>query len=250
MRRIPLTSLIPLTLLTLLPLGGCGVMPSPEEKATDNARETARRIGNRLYGSRIRSAQDMGHLADDVEDVEVMRVTGTTTGEGDGVGVIVRLSGTASAGWMEPDQITVLRCFELRFSTETEWGDEPRDVTCPPGRPLTFNPWPRTPQIPAERLREALPHVPRGGTVDERKVRRAVASLDLDPAIHTDITAADGVVGVSLRVTPYLDDAVDCTLARVAPGSTDVWSPPRVQRMPGEGGCDVGNAIHPQPPPH
>lgn len=111
-----------------------------------------------------------------------------------------------------------------------------------PGRPLAFKPWPKTPQIPYERLRKALPRVPRGGTVDEREVRDAVAALHLDPAIHTDIRAQDGVVGVSLLVKPHLDDAFDCTLARVAPGGTDVWSPPRIQRMPGEAGCDVGNA--------
>jgi hypothetical protein len=225
-------------------------MPSPEKEATDNARDTARNVGKRLYSSRIRSAQDVGHLADDIEGVEVMRVTGTTTARGDGVGVVIRVSGGASAGWIEPREITVVRCFELRFSTRTEWGDEPRGVKCPPGRPLTFKPWPKTPQIPYERLREVLPRVPGGGTVDERKVRVALASLHLDSAIHTDIKAEEGVVGISLWAKPYLDDAIDCTLARVAPGRTDVWSPPRIQRMPGEGGCDVANAVHPMPPPH
>lgn len=144
----------------------------------------------------------------------------------------------------------MVRCFELRFSPRTEGGAEPHDIGCPPGRPLTFKPWPKTPRIPDERLREALPRVPRGGTVDERKVRGAVASLHLDPAIHSDFTAEEGVVGVSLRVKPYLDDALECVLARVAPGRTEVWSPARIQRLPGEGGCDAGNAVHPMPPPH
>jgi len=107
-----------------------------------------------------------------------------------------------------------------------------------------------TPEIPYERLREALPRVPRGGRVDESKVRSAVASLHLDPAIRTDVQAQGGIVGISLTVKPYLADALDCVRARVAPGSTNVWSPSRIQRMPGEGGCDVGNAIHPMPPPH
>ncbi|WP_285566084.1 hypothetical protein [Actinoallomurus iriomotensis] len=245
MRRL---LLIPLALLLA---GGCGVNPSPEKNATDNARENARRVGERLYGSRVRPAQDVGHLADDIEGVDVMRVTGTTTAQGDGVGVVIRVSGIASKGWPDDaETITVVRCFELRVSPKTEWDVEPHDTNCPPGRPLTFKPWPKTPQIPDERLRKALPHIPRGGTVDERKVRRAVASLHLDPAIRTDIKAEEGVVGVSLRVKPYLDDALDCVLARVAPGSTDVWSPAKIQRMPGEGGCDVGNAVHPMPPPH
>ncbi|GAB3978240.1 hypothetical protein GCM10029978_070370 [Actinoallomurus acanthiterrae] len=240
---------MPIT-VTLFLVGGCGVMPSAENKATDDARDKARRVENRLYSGGVRSAQDMGHLADDVEGVDVMRVTGTTTARGDGVGVIIRVSGTASKGWVEPEEITVLRCFELRFSPKTSWGTEPRDVECPPGGPLTFTPWPKGPEIPYERLRKALPRVPRGGAVDERKVREAVASLHLDPAIHADVQAAEGVVGVSLLVKPYLGDALDCVLARVAPGRTDVWSPSRIQRMPGEGGCDVGNAVHPMPPPH
>jgi hypothetical protein len=241
MRRLLLIPLI-------LSLAGCFVTLSPEEAATDNARELARGVAKRLYNTRVRPAQDVAHLAADVEGVEVMRVTGTTTSQG--VGVVVRVSGTASTGGLEPEKITVVRCFELRFSTRTEWGDEPRDVACPAGRPLTFEPWPKTPEIPHERLRKALPRVPRGGAVTERAVRAAVASLDLDPAIHTEIKAEGGMVGVLLRVKPYLGDAFDCIYARVAPGRTDVWSPPRIQRMPGEGGCDVDDAVHPKPPPH
>ncbi|WP_281292210.1 hypothetical protein [Actinomadura decatromicini] len=38
--------------------------------------------------------------------------------------------------------------------------------------------------------------------------------------------------------------------AGVAPGRTDVWTPPRAQRMAGEGGCGAANAIDPMPPPH
>lgn len=86
--------------------------------------------------------------------------------------------------------------------------------------------------------------------MDESKVRSAVASLHLDPAIRTDVQANEGMVGISLKVKPYLADALECVLAVVAPGRTNVWSPSRIQRMPGEGGCDVGNAIHPMPPPH
>jgi hypothetical protein len=230
--------------------GACGVLPSPEKAATDDARDNARRVANRLYGSRVWTAQDVGHRADDIDGVEVMRVTGTTTAKRDGVGVVIRVSGTTANDGQEPREVTVVRCFELRISPRTQWDAEPREVNCPPGRPLTFTPWPKTPQIPDERLRKVLPRVPHGGTVDEQRVREAVTSLHLDPAIHTDITAEDGMVGVSLRVKPYLDDALDCVLAQVAPGRTSVWSPMRIQRMPGEGGCDVGNAIHPMPPPH
>ncbi|MEO3788205.1 hypothetical protein ABGB12_33175 [Actinocorallia sp. B10E7] len=145
---------------------------------------------------------------------------------------------------------TAVRCFELRFSVKNDWDEEPLDADCPPGRPLTFEPWPKTPEIPDEKLDKALPHMPSGGEVDEREVREAVASLGLDPAVHVEIGSKDGVVGVLLRVKPYLSDAFDCTLARVAPGSTSVWSPPRIQRMPGEGGCFLGSALNPLRPPH
>lgn len=241
----------PLIPLALLLAGGCGVVnPSPEQNATDSAREHARRVGERIYTSRVLPARDVGHLAADIEGVDVMRVTGTSTARGDGVGVVIRVSGTAPRDSWDSSEVTVIRCFELRVSVWTERGATPSDVDCPPGRPLTFKPWPETPKIPFERLRRALPHVPRGGTVDEPKVREAVASLHLDPAIHTEIKAEDGVVGVSLTAKPYLHDALDCVLARVAPGGTDVRTPARMQRMPGEGGCDVANAIHPMSPPH
>jgi hypothetical protein len=243
MRRL---LLLPLALL----LAGCGIAPSPEREATDDAREKARRVGERLYGNRVWSAQDVGHRAADMEGVDVMRVTGTTTVRAKGVEVVIRVSGSAPTAWPDTGTITVVHCFALRVSPTTTWDVEPRGVDCPPGRPLAFPPWPKTPEIPAGRLRKALPHVRRGGTPDERKVRGAVASLHLDPAIRVEIAAQEGMVGVSLKVKPYLDDALDCVLARVAPGATDVWTPPTIQRMPGEGGCDVGNALHPMPPPH
>jgi hypothetical protein len=236
--------------LALLMSGGCA-LPSPENNAIGDARDMARQVGERLDSGSVRSAQDVGHLADDMDGVEVMRVTGTTTARRDGVGLVVRVSGIAAGGWGDPETVTVTHCFELRVSPKTRWGgDEPRDVDCPHGAPLTFKPWPKTPEIPYERLRKALPRVPRGGTVDESEVRSAVASLHLDPAIRTDVQAHDGMVGISLKVKPYLADALECALAAVAPGRTNVWSPSRIQRMPGEGGCDVGNAIHPMPPPH
>ncbi|MGP4023861.1 hypothetical protein [Actinomadura sp. 3N407] len=65
-----------------------------------------------------------------------------------------------------------------------------------------------------------------------------------------EFTTEGDVVGVVLSVKPYLSEALDCVLARVAPGRTSVWSPPLIQRMPGEGGCGAGDAVHPLPPPH
>ncbi|MFF9894387.1 hypothetical protein [Streptomyces longispororuber] len=123
-------------------------------------------------------------------------------------------------------------------------------MSCPDGRPLTFAPPPEPPRLPYEELEAKLPRVPRGGRVDEAVVRRALAALDLRPAIRTEVKADGNRVGVLLSVKGNGYDPQDCLLARVRPGATEVWAPSRVQRMPGEGGCSVGNALDPLPPPH
>ncbi|MGI5416741.1 hypothetical protein [Actinomadura luteofluorescens] len=238
--------------LVALLAAGCGQLgQSPESVAADDARKAAERAGDRVYDSRVRPARDMGHRAADLDGVEVMRVTGVSTA-GDGVRLVLRTSGTApDGGWFATSTITVRRCFELRFSTSTEWQRYgTRQVACPAGGPLAFGPWPKTPEIPSERLRKALPRVPKGGRADEAKVRAAVGSLRLDPAIRREFGTKGGVVGVVLSVKPYGSDVFDCVLARVAPGRTSVWTPPRVQRTAGEAGCSAGNAIDPLPPPH
>ncbi|QKG21788.1 translation initiation factor IF-2 [Actinomadura verrucosospora] len=240
-----------------LALAGCGGAPfsasggSAEENAVKDARKNADKAGDKLYSSRVWPAQDVAHHAARLDGVEVMKVTGTSTA-GRGIRLVLRTSGTG-ATWDDDEPVTVKRCYELRFSTTTEWGRYgTHEVACPPGAPLTFKPWPKTPKIPTERLRKALPRVRPGGRVDEAKVRAAIASLHLDPGIRVEVQRKGDVVGVALTVRPYpyLDDALDCTLARVAPGSTSTFVPSRMQRMPGEGGCDVGNAIDPEPPPH
>ena len=238
--------------LVVLLAAGCGQLgSSPEDVAADDARKAAERAGDRIYDARVRPAQDMAHRAADLDGVEVMRVTGASTA-GDGVRLVLRTSGTApDGGWFPTSTVTVQRCFELRFSTTTEWQHYgTREVACPANGPLTFKPWPKTPQIPSERLRKALPRVPEGGRTDEAKVRAAVASLRLDPEIRREFRTEGDVVGVALVAKPYGSDLFDCVLARVAPGSTSVWTPPRMQRMAGEGGCGAGNAVHPMPPPH
>ncbi|MEV6105505.1 translation initiation factor IF-2 [Streptomyces sp. NPDC051940] len=236
----------PLVLLT----AACGLTPSPEEQAADAARETARALGQRLYGQSPRSRAEVGYSASRVDGVEVMKVTGTSTVEDDGIGVVVRVSGSAQDGWIEPRQVTVERCFTVRVSNRSEWGEEPSDADCPSGPPLTFAPPPEPPRIPFERVRARMPKVPAGGTVDVAEVRRALRSADLDPAIRTEIGESDGVVGVVLSLPGDGFGAQDCTVVRVAPGETLVWVPTRIQRMPGEGGCGLGNAFHPMPPPH
>lgn len=238
--------------LVVLLAAGCGqVGRSPDGVATADARKAAERAGDRVHDSRVRPARDVAHRAADLDGVEVMRMTGVSTA-GDGVRLVLRTSGTApDGGWFATSTITVTRCFELRFSTTTEWQHYgTRQVRCPSGAPLTFGPWPKTPEIPFERLRRALPRVPEGGRVDEAKVRTAVESLRLDPQIRREFGTRGDVVGVALVVRPYGSDVFDCVLARVAPGRTNVWTPPRMQRMAGEGGCSAGNAVDPLPPPH
>ncbi|WP_405533325.1 translation initiation factor IF-2 [Streptomyces avidinii] len=244
MRRLLL--LVTLLLLTV----GCGVVQSSEDEATDAAREVARKAGRRLHGQRPRTAEEVGRSASGVDGVEVLRVTGTSTRTGKGVDVVVRTSGSASGGWLAPEEVVVRRCFTLRVSPESEWDEDPRDVDCPDGPALTFAPPPEPPGLPYEELRAKLPRVPEDGRVDEAEVRRTLTALNLDPAIRTEVKADGGRVGVLLSVQGNGFDAQDCLLARVGPGATEVWVPPRIQRMPGEGGCTVGNALDPKRSPH
>ncbi|MGW6745218.1 translation initiation factor IF-2 [Streptomyces sp. NPDC055025] len=244
MRR--LLVLVPLLLLVV----GCGVVRSSEDKATDAAREVARKAGERLYDRRPRTAEEVGRSASGIEGVEVLRVTGTSTHDGDGVDVVVRTYGSAYNRWSDLDEVAVRRCFTVRVSTKWERREEPRDVDCPDGPPPVFAPPPEPPRLPYEALRAKLPRVPEGGRADEAEVRRRLAALDLDPAIRTEVKADGGRVGVLLSVKGDRFDAQDCVLARVGPGATEVWVPSRIQRMPGEGGCTIGNALDPLPPPH
>ncbi|MFE4451092.1 translation initiation factor IF-2 [Streptomyces sp. NPDC056796] len=244
MRRL-LLFVTPL-LLTL----GCGLVPSPEEEAADAAREVARTAGERLYGQRPRTAEDVGRSASGIDGVEVLRVTGTSTHEGHGIDVLVRTSGTAYTKGFDAEEVAVRRCFTVRVSPRSEWDEEPRDADCPDGPPLVFAPPPEPPELPYEELRAKLPRVPRGGRADEAEVRRTLAALDLHPAIRSQVESDGGRVGVLLSLQGNGYDAQDCLLARVGPGDTAVWVPPRAQRMPGEAGCSVGNALDPVPAPH
>ncbi|MFJ4843322.1 translation initiation factor IF-2 [Streptomyces sp. NPDC088746] len=241
-------------LLLLAPLlsftAACGVVQSSEGEATDAAREVAGRAGELLYGQRPRTAEEVGRSASGIDGVEVMRFTGTSTHDGDGVDVVVRTSGSAYNSWFDVEEVTVRRCFEVRVSPESEWREQPRDVDCPDSRPLTFAPPPEPPRLPYEELRAKLPRVTESGRVDEAEIRRVLAALDLDPAIRTEVKAEGGRVGVLLSVKGNHFDPQDCLLARVGPGATEVRVPSRIQRMPGEGGCTVGNALHPAPAPH
>ncbi|MGW8744432.1 translation initiation factor IF-2 [Streptomyces sp. NPDC055794] len=242
----PLLLLAPLTLL----VAGCGVAEPSEEKATDEAREVARTVGERLYGQRPRTADEAGREAAGMEGVEVMRVDGTSSQDGDGLELVVRTSGTAFNSTFDIEEVTVRRCFAVRVSPRSEWREKPRDVDCPDSLPLVLGPAPEAPELPAAELRAKLPRVPEGGRADEAEVRRVIAALDMDPAIRSEVKAEDGRVGVLLLVPGDGFGPQDCVLARVGPGEREVWVPPRIQRMRGEAGCTVSNALHPAPPPH
>ncbi|MGW7356049.1 translation initiation factor IF-2 [Streptomyces sp. NPDC054802] len=195
------------------------------------------------------TAEDVGRSASGIDGVEVLRVTGTSTHDGGGIDVVVRTSGSAYDRWRDLEEVAVRRCFAVRVSPTSKWREDPRDVDCPDGPPLALAPPPEPPRLPYEELRAKLPRVPEGGRVDEAEVRRTLADLDLHPAIRSEVKAEGGRVGVLLSVKGNCSDAQDCLLARVGPGAK-VWVPPRIQRMPGEGGCSVANALDPQPAPH
>ncbi|RSN48309.1 translation initiation factor IF-2 [Streptomyces sp. WAC 04229] len=242
----PLLLLAPLALL----VGGCGVAEPSEEKATDEAREVAKSVGERLYGQRTRTPDEAGREAAAMEGVEVMRVDGTSSRDGDGLELVVRTSGTAYNATFDIEEITVRRCFAVRVAPWSEWREKPRDVDCPDSLPLVFGPAPEPLQLPEKELRAKLPRVPEGERADEAEVRRVIGALDMDPAIHSEVKAEDGRVGVLLLVPGDGFGPQDCVLARVGPGEREVWVPPRIQRMRGEAGCTVSNALHPAPPPH
>ncbi|MGW9451941.1 translation initiation factor IF-2 [Streptomyces sp. NPDC055632] len=227
-----------------------GVVHFSDDEGTAAAREAARKASRRLDSQRPRTAEEVGYSASVLDGVEVMRVTGTSTHDGDGVDVVVRTSGFAYEGLLFPERYVVRRCFRVRVSPKGEGDAEPRKVDCPDGPALTFPPPPEPPRLPYAELEARLPRVPKGGRADEAEVRRVVAALDMDPKIRTEVKADGDRVGVLLLVPGNGFDAQDCLLARVAPGATSVWVPSRMQRMPGEGGCTVGNALDPAPPPH
>ncbi|GGV08472.1 hypothetical protein GCM10010275_56050 [Streptomyces litmocidini] len=238
--------LVPLLLFAV----GWGVVQFSEDEGTAVTREVARKAGQRLSGQRPRTAQEVGRSASLIDGVEVLRVTGTSTHDGDGIDVVVRTSGFVYEGLVFPEQHVVRHCFTVRVSPTSEWDEDPREVDCPDGPALAFPPPPEPPRLPYDELRAKLPRVPEGGRVDEAEVRRALAALDMDPAIRTEVKAEGGRVGVLLLVPGNGFDAQDCLLARVDPGATEVWVPPRMHRMPGEGGCSVANALDPKPSPH
>ncbi|MBE1534227.1 hypothetical protein H4W34_004060 [Actinomadura algeriensis] len=244
MRRLLIFLVLPLLAVT-----SCG---TGEDRAAEDAAKTAGEVSRELYDAADRPAQDIGHLADDIEGVEVLRVRPDGRA---GAVIVIRVSGSDYEDWPhEQQEVTVRRCFELRITEKAEWDEEPDGVDCPANAPLTFAPWPEDPEIPSvEEIGKALPQVPDGGTVREAEVREAVESLDLDPGVKVQVgtvPSVQGVVGVVLMAKPYLDDVPDCTLARVAPGGTHIWIPPRIQRTPGEAGCGLGNAVTPMRPPH
>lgn len=117
-----------------------------------------------------------------------MRVTGTSAHEGDGVDVIVRMSGSAYDSWAGFEEITVRSCFTVRVSPASRWREDPDDGDCPEHPALTFAPPVRgshfDPQdcllarvVPgATEVRGAAPHPP-----DARSGRPQVACA-LDPA--------------------------------------------------------------------
>ncbi|REE95799.1 translation initiation factor IF-2 [Thermomonospora umbrina] len=225
-------------------MAGCALLAeSPQDRAADDALDQAERVRDALGARGLTAAGDLGRAADELEGVEVMRAGGSRL-DRNGVTLVIRVPGAAPTGWMSGQAVTVRRCFELRFRDRAGAASGPAGVPCPEGPALAFGAWPRRPEIPPpvyERLRRALPKVPRGDAVDMARVRRAVKALRLKPQIRAEIAAEGEIVGVSLQTGS--GTSLDCLLARVAPGSTRVWSPARPRRTPGGAGCRVDAAL-------
>jgi hypothetical protein len=180
-----------------------------------------------------------------------MKVTGASARDRDGVRIVVRVEGRGTE-W-GGQEVVVKPCFELGIDRHrSDDAGAPPKVKCPANAPLRFGPWPKGPQLPSDaRLRRAIPSVPRGGRADETRIRAAASRMRLDPRISAEYLTDGDTVGVALTAKPlYANGPLDCVLVRVAPGRTSVFVPSTIQRMPGEGGCGPGNAVHPMPPPH
>ncbi|MFD0427324.1 translation initiation factor IF-2 [Streptomyces zhihengii] len=239
-----------LLLAPLLPfVVGCGVVVQlPEERAADAAQDVAVEAGGKLYGQRPRSAAEVGRSAAGIDGVEVLRVTGTSTHD-DGIEVIIRTSGSAYGDRLDSQKTVVRRCFVLRVSSGTERVGRPTASTA-----RTALHWRslRHPSLPS--ADRATPHAAspgaaerprRGGrgTPGGRCPRHGSGCPHRDEGRRR--TGRPSPVGRRKRLrSPELRPR-PCG-AR----STDVWTPPRAQRMPGEGGCTVGNALDPLPAPH
>lgn len=249
MRRTMMAALVGTTLAA----GGCGA-DSAEAYAEDDARDNAKRVGNAMYDTRLVKVSDIAHHMDDLEGVEVLKISGATSSDSGGVRAVVRIAGSGFRGeglFQTSGPVTVARCFELTFDgRQIEWDTIPRQVRCPAGAPLTFGPWPRARPIPLERIQRALPKVgtlPSGRGVEEKNVRAAIAKLNLDPAIRIEVkTRSDFAAGVAFVVDPISPgEPFDCVLASVKPGETKAWTPSRTRRMPGAKGCEADHALQP-----
>ncbi|MFD4370737.1 translation initiation factor IF-2 [Streptomyces sp. NPDC058486] len=193
-----------------------------------------------------RTAEEVGRSASLIDGVTVLRVTGTSTYDGDGVHLVLRTYGSVNDGWLSSKQYRVYPCFAVRVYHRADRDAAPQPVECPDGPPLVFDRLSRPPHLPGKEIHAELPRVPEGGEVDEHEVRRGIASLQLDPAILTETRADGGRVGVLLLLPADAFRDQDCLLVRVAPGATEVWAPPRATRMLGGGGCTLDSALNPQ----
>ncbi|MUN39828.1 hypothetical protein [Actinomadura litoris] len=117
--------------VVLLLIAGCGLMPSPERQATDQARENARAAAARVAG---RPPADAGRLAAGVRGVQVLRETPVAGG----TRLVIRTSGRAHEDAWSTEHITMRRCYALTVAPSAG-PPRPHRVDCPRGAPLTFS---------------------------------------------------------------------------------------------------------------
>ncbi|MEU7005012.1 hypothetical protein [Nonomuraea sp. NPDC046570] len=246
MRRL-LASLLALSLASVLV--SCSADPA-EEAARFRADEIARQLGRGLSWN----PEDIGHWLSREKDVTVYSVTGTrySLDSGEMGRVVLRIRATATAGsgvrGIPRDKahlatpvppLVAAPCFEISVSYADAEVDE---VGCPDGPPPVFRAPAEIPDRAHQWLKSRLPKAP-----DLQSARDAVRSLDLDDRIRVEVADINGVIGVALYERPGV-----CLFARVRSVGVEVWSPSRIQVMPGEGSCSAAEAASgfAQRPPH
>lgn len=237
----------------------CGDGPSfgLDDELTQQAHRAAlakgESIADGLRGLVMSKADDFAHAAG--QQADVMKVDGTSKYDGDGVVLILRVTGQAvqpapAASNKDPEEVvplispmtkTVTIC--VRVVVDRSADAFRGEVECPTTEPLAIPKDPKLPPGIEESLRTALS----AAGSDEAAARKAVDGLVLPEGIRRDVAAAGGVVGVALRASQY-----DCVLGRFIGGAVQVWRPSRVQLAPGELGCTAQTAVagSGQTPPH
>lgn len=208
----------------------------PSELHTSAVADATKKVGQvlkRFDYDHLYQSSDYAHSAAQHSDVEVLAVTGQTHWQ-TGVTLIVKVAGHGVQHGADGSVIAQRDediCFKLQLGPKSDTVEA--DIKCQPGDPLPIAKDPSLDGVD-DQLSAAL----QGVEPNEAAVRRAIASLKLDPAIRQDVAVHDGTVGVALRAAQY-----DCLLARVTTAGAALWRPSHTQLAPGELSCSAQTAL-------